>query len=150
MIAFAVALLAAQSCVGEAGFGSAYTGECAAIVHVYVKRSKLTGVPLRRVIKKYSAAIKPGIGKKWVRSLKWRDESRPKGWDKRLRWSRYKSDWLAVCAVAEGVLSGAVKDPAPTALHYGGPMDRFNLNPHVWSRVETPRWGNYFYERKRK
>lgn len=134
----------ARSCVGEAGFESAETGECAAIAHIYKKRAALSGMSVLNVARKYSAAIKPH-GKLWVRSLR-ADGMRPAGFPERLVWHRYQSKWKAVLKLVEGVLGGTVKDPLPTALHYGGWLDRGRLSPKVWRRIKT-KYRNYFYER---
>jgi hypothetical protein len=142
-----IALLLAQSCVGEAGFKSAETGECAAIAHVYLKRSEKSGLSFVRVMRRYSAAIKPGVGKLWVRNLR-HDGLKPRGWPRHLKWSRYVDDWRAVLNVANAFLAGRVKDPLPNALHYGGWIDRHRLGP-AWQRIPVDKFRNWFYRRRK-
>jgi hypothetical protein len=142
------ALWLARSCIGEAGWDAAERGECAAIWHVYHRRSQLLGWPLLRVVKRYSAAVKPGShSRPWVRALT-RDGAKPRGWDRRMKWGRYRDRWYQTLALADLFVAGRVADPLPAAGHYGGPMDR-GLNPRVWVRIDTGgRFANWFYRRR--
>ena len=143
-----LSLLIAQSCVGEAGFRSWESGECAAIAYVYLKRAELSGQDINDVVRQYSAAIKPGIGKPWVRNLR-RDAAQPKGWPTRLCWSQHADDWKSIMRVTDDFVAGVVMDPLPNALHYGGHMDRNRLDPRVWIRIMKPGCRNMFYRRVR-
>lgn len=141
------ALLIARSCVGEAGFGSAETGECVAIAHVYRKRAEMYGRDISWIARRYSAAIKSG-GRLWVRSLN-RDGRRPRGWPQHLDWDDYRGQWWTVVDQVDAWFRGEHPDPLPTAEHYGGPMD-VGLNMGVWRRLWTPLYRNRFYERRQK
>lgn len=145
------ALLLAQSCAGEAGFDSAETGECDAIMHVYRKRLPHVDVcdSIRCVALRYSAAIKPGVGRRWVRGLN-REGKRPDGWpSERAHWPRYRDRWFALVRRADAFIRGEVFDPLPNAEHYGGAMDR-GLNPRQWRWIQNHnmRLRNRFYERR--
>jgi hypothetical protein len=141
-------VLLARSCVGEAGFDSVESGECAAILHVYKKRSELLREPVRSVSLRYSAAIKRRRGhpNPWVLHLR-SDLAKPKRWSKRLKWSEYSERWEAAVVYARKFLEGGVDDPLPAALHYGGRMDKHRLSPRVWAPLVTP-YKNIFYKRK--
>jgi hypothetical protein len=141
------ALLIAQSCVGEAGFGSAETGECIAIAHIYRKRAALCNHNIEWIARRYSAAIKSG-GHMWVRSLR-RDGRRPHGWPQRLDWSRYRGYWWSVLDQVDAFVRGETVDPLPAALHYGGSMDR-GLDLQYWRWIPVDRFRNRFYKRRHK
>ena len=142
------AVLLARSCVGEAGFDSVESGECAAILHIYEKRARLTGETVRENALRYSAALKRRRGhpNPWVLDLR-SDLRKPKRWSKQLVWAKHKSRWSEALEYARGFIAGDVEDPLPFALHYGGRMDRHRLNPRVWRPLVTP-YKNIFYRRK--
>lgn len=140
------ALWIARSCVGEAGFASAETGECAAIAHIYLKRAPLCRKPVQWVARRYSAAIK-STGKKWVRNLD-RSGKRPLGWPKHLNWQGHLPKWAAVVSIADGVVNGRVSDPLPDALHYGGRMDK-GIDLRYFEIMKTT-FRNIFYRRKKR
>ncbi|MCP4668191.1 MAG: hypothetical protein GY849_17715 [Deltaproteobacteria bacterium] len=144
-----VVLLLAQSCVGEAGFRAHLSGECAAIWSVYRKRAARSGASLYRQTQQYSAAVKPIVGRShlWVLHLN-RAGTKPQHWQRGLPWDNHRRHWLATLRLARLWLSGAVPDPTPTALHYGGRIDRNRLDMKVWKRITTPGFGNWFYERR--
>jgi len=143
-----VGLVLAKSCVGEAGFQSVETGECAAIMHIYRKRA-VTGSmeSLYRTARKYSAAVKhrDDHPNRWVLGLN-RALKKPRGWSGKLSWERHRPFWERALNHADAFLAGKVEDPAPTALHYGGRMDRYRLSPRVWRRMKDLDFLNIFYE----
>lgn len=139
------ALWIARSCVGEAGFSAVYTGECAAIAHIYRKRALISGASYYRTMRQYSAAIKLNRGKIWVLSLS-RDGRRPHGWG-RADWMIYREKWLDTLHLADSFMRGDISDPLPPALHYGGKMD-IRLNLKLWERMHTPHYRNIFYKRR--
>jgi hypothetical protein len=140
------ALWLARSCIGEAGFNAHQTGECAAIWHVYRKRSELTGWTVYRVARKYSAAIKPGKQKnKWVLYLD-RDGNRPKHWPA-AKWDLYRDDWMATLEHVEGFMKGEVSDPAPDAMHYGSTIDAHRAIRAGWKLIKT-KFRNQFWRVK--
>jgi hypothetical protein len=142
------ALWLARSCVGEAGWDAAESGECAAIWHVYGKRARDTGRPIKRTARLYSSAIKRGPwAREWVFGLN-RGGEKPKGWPKRLRWNRYRDRWFETLALADLFLEGRIEDPLPSAEHYGGRMDRKNLCPRSWKRIQAHGFVNWFYARR--
>ena len=144
-----VALLLAQSCAGEAGFGSALTGECAAILWVYRKRAARVKSTIYIVAQQYSAAIKPKIRHRqpWVIGLN-RMATCPDRWQRGLPWRNHKKRWLKLLSLADDFVAGRVADPTPTALHYGGRMDT-GLSTKQWEQMYTPRWHNLFYQPRR-
>lgn len=137
------AVLLAQSCVGEAGFKSWETGECAAIAHIYRKRSMLSGAPLRNMVRSYSSAVKPGNGKPWILQLD-RKGTRPEYF--RGDWGKYKDDWKSTLGLMDAFLRGDIPDPLPEALHYGGKMDT-GLNLRYWQPLASS-FRNIFYKRR--
>jgi hypothetical protein len=141
-------VILARSCVGEAGFASIESGECAAILHVYKKRSALTGMSIRRIATRYSAAIKRRRGhpNPWVLDLR-TDARKPRRWNKKLEWRAHKDRWSEAMGFAKSFLAGDVVDTLPTALHYGGKMDSHRLHPKVWAPLAAP-YRNIFYERR--
>lgn len=139
----------ARSCVGEAGWDAADSGECDAIMHVYGKRARLLGWPVERVARRYSAAIKPGAhSRAWVFGLD-RSGVKPRGWPRHLRWSAHRERWERTLARADLFLAGRVPDPVPAAEHYGGRMDRHRLDRRVWVRIEGLPYANWFYRQRR-
>lgn len=144
-----IAVVLAQSCAGEAGWGADARGECNAQWWIYKKRLKLPayeGWTLERMVRKYSAAVKYPQ-RRWILELN-RDGERPKNWPKGIPWSRYRPRWLSILMLADNFVAGDVPDPSPSALHYGGRMDRHRLCPRSWRRIDTPWAVNFFYERR--
>ena len=138
-----VGLWLARSCVGEAGFDAAASGECAAIGHVYRKRIR-TGT-FWGVMRRYSAAIKPHAGNSqpWIFGLR-RDGRRPDRWPTSVRWSERRDAWAETLRVADAILAGDVADPVPDAVHYGGDVDRERAARLGFIEIPTP-FRNHFY-----
>lgn len=146
------ALWLARSCVGEAGFDSVSTGECAAILNIYKKRVKPTGLSIYRVVRKYSAAIKPFHNRrhKWVMYLN-RALTQPQHWPtEKATWRRYRNKWREVLILCEDFLVGRIKDPLPQADHYGGVMDRINGVKAGWHMLRTDFRNDFWAIRKPK
>jgi hypothetical protein len=142
------ALWLARSCIGEAGWQSAESGECAAIMWVYAKGARNKGRSVLRQARLYSSAIKRGShSRAWVFGLN-RTCTKPLGWPHHLRWDRYADRWRYTLALADLFLRDRILDPLPTAEHYGGRMDR-DLDPRVWRRLKTPGFVNWYYTRRR-
>jgi len=141
-----VALWVARSCVGEAGFDSGESGECAAIAHIYRKRTKVTQFNLYQVTRRYSAAIKKGPHqkRKWVFYL-CRDLKKPKYWSKGLHWPNYRDKWASILKLCDDFIAGKVLDPIPHADHYGGRMDRHRAKKWNWYKLDTPDFKNHFW-----
>lgn len=144
----------ARSCVGEIGFGSPArpheaNEECVAIAWIYAKRVKAIRWPLKKVIRKYSAAVKARSthARPWVLGLRG-DAKRPHGWPKNLRWSVHKPLWEQKLLVLDRWANGELPDPLPEANHYGGGMDaRYAEYIMKWRRVKTPDYyKNRFYD----
>lgn len=133
-----VGLWLARSCAGEAGFDSGLTGECAAIMHLYLKRTKVSGFNMLKVVKKYSAAVKarPNHPRKWILKLS-RDLKKPKGWNERTRWLAVRSLWMELLWYCDDFLAGKVPDPLPKADHYGGSPDRDRARRAGWFKLKT-------------
>lgn len=133
-----VGLWLARSCVGEAGFDAVRTGECAAILNIYKKRAAVTGLSIYKVVRRYSAAVKPGANhnRKWVLGLS-RDLKKPAHWGKNLRWHVSRDLWGATLDHCDDFLAGKVPDPLPMADHYGGRMDRHLAMREGWHRLRT-------------
>lgn len=119
-----VGLWLARSCVGEAGWFSGDTGECAAIAHVYRKRAEIGRQGFYKAMRQYSAALKrrKAHPRKWLFDLN-REGTRPEGWPRHLRWERFKGHWLTVLKEADSTLKGETPDPLPDAVHYGASID---------------------------
>ena len=142
-----VGLWLARSCVGEAGFDSSETGECAAIMHVYKKRAKISGKSIYEIARKYSAAIKPRDDRRnrWVLDLD-RAGNKPDYWHPRLSWKHHRIWWELMLEHVDDFLKGRVKDPVPSAMHYGGRMDRYRLPAESWRAIHSLPFRNIFYE----
>lgn len=134
----------ARSCVGEAGFHSGRSGECAAIGHIYQKRSEAAGVDFYSTMRAYSSAIKPRGNKnrQWVFDLR-RDGSEPLNWPKNLNWLAYRADWMHTLNTSDMLIRGLIPDPLPRAEHYEGWVDRHRI-PTNWIRIKT-KFRNRFY-----
>lgn len=146
------ALWLARSCVGEAGFDSASSGECAAILSIYRKRLKPTGLSLYKVVRKYSAAIKPYHNRrhKWVMYLT-RDLTQPKHWpEEKATWRRYRNRWQEMLVLCDDFMKGRIKDPLPQADHYGGVMDRINGVKEGWHMLKTDYRNDFWAIKKPK
>ncbi len=124
----ATRLLLAQSCVAEAGFDSAQTGECAAIAWVYVKRihqmrRRGHDVSLLEMIRRYSQPIRHRR-RLWVMTLN-HELEQPRGWPR--RWppwdTHYRHRWQQMLEMVDAWAHG-VPDPCPSATHFGSVTDR--------------------------
>lgn len=141
-----LALWLARSCVGEAGWNSVESGECAAIAWVYHKRSYMyPRRDYRRAMVDYSAAIR--IGRPWIRALN-RKGDRPPMLETNIHWGAHVKKWQATLDFADTFFKGRIPDPVPEALHYGGRMDRGRLDPRRWIVMDTPDFRNEFYALK--
>jgi len=155
--------IAAQSVIGEAGWGSSerpheVMNEWVSIMQVYVVRYReirQTGRnwSLSKVIRKYSAAVKKRSthARPWILGID-RECKRPRGWPQELRW---KSVHKPICERAFLTLdrwaNGDIKTLTPEANHYGGSMDAWYAEKVMkWKRVPTPPYyGNKFYDSRR-
>jgi hypothetical protein len=146
-----VGLWLARSCVGEAGFASVDSGECAAILHVYKKRARTTKRhAIYKMAQKYSAAIRlrEAHPHNWILGLR-RNLKEPTHWNPVLRWRIHRGLWKAVLDHADAFLAGDIPDPIPSALHYGGAMDRGRLSRRVWKPIKGLPFQNTFYEARK-
>lgn len=134
----------ARSCIGEAGWNSWNTGECAAILHIYKKRSEITGQSILKQASQYSSAIKDFKGKRnrWVLNLK-ENAGRPKHWPSNLNWKKYKVHWIMTMIFVEMFLHDMTVDPIPNAVHYGCSLD---TPPKGTKKIKT-NYRNIFYRR---
>lgn len=139
------ALWLARSCVGEAGWSAAYSGECAAIAHIFRKRAILDRRTMHGMMHRYSAALR--TGKRWILSLD-RTLRKPRGLKKDIDWRNFKWHWQAVLEVADAFFRRELADPLPTALHFGGAMDRGRLDRSIWRVMTVPQFKNEFYEKR--
>lgn len=148
---------AARSCIGEAGFGSMSKpqesmNECISILGVYARRYwEIRDVGLNwsllKVIKRYSAAIKPSSTHRrpWLLEL---DESgsAPAHWPDSMSWKRHEPLWRQKLMAVDSWANGDVQTLTPDANHYGGPMDHYG-DVCLWKRVKTPAYyRNLFYD----
>ena len=146
-----VSLWLARSCVGEAGWDSYESRECAAILHVYLKRSRRYNTSLHHMVMRYSAAVKNHTKhtRPWIFGLN-RRPTRPKKWPRGLDWARYRDRWVAVLKLVDDFQAGRVADPCPEAMRYGGLMDTPLVNKIYWKKIDTPGYQNIFYKMRRK
>ena len=133
----------ARSCIGEAGWRAWESGECAAILHIYKKRTELTGESIAKLASRYSAAIKSHKGKrnKWVLGLT-KDADKPKQWPSRLNWERFRFDWVMTQILVDLFMSDMVEDPLPDAMHYGSIIDP----PPLRAKLIKTDFRNRFYK----
>lgn len=141
-----VALWLARSCVGESGWDTHKTGECSAIIHVYKKRSQITGWLIYKVARKYSAAIKARQGRPnpWVMYLD-RLGTKPKKWPSQAKWDTHRAHWLEILAWVDTFMANPTPDPLPNADHYGGSVDAHRARRMGWWKLDTPQFKNKFW-----
>ena len=125
----------ARSCVGEAGFDSGRTGECAAIAWVYavrVEQARARGrrISYRYMVNAYSQPLKTAR-RPWV--LRLRGPERPRGLPRAWPWEeRLAGEWAEVLERVDAWASGAVPNPCPGANHFGSVQDGA---PAAWTRI---------------
>jgi len=144
-----MSIILARSCVGEAGWNAVETGECASIWHIYLKRSRIGGLTLRRATHVYSAALKSHSTHRrpWLMQLS-RDGLRPKEWPSRASWKVYRDRWMLTVAEADRFVAKQLDDPTPDALHFGGWLDRHRLDKKVWEPYRPEGYRNTLYRRR--
>jgi len=128
----------ARSCVGESGFWA--EDECMAIAWIYAKRSNLVGWSLLKMIRKYSAAVKPREmhRRRWIFELDAKAE-KPKHWPSNIGWKRHKVQWLNLLAKLDAWKLGEIPDALPTADHYGSYRDaNQSSRVRMWKRLKAP------------
>jgi hypothetical protein len=137
-------LALARACVGEAGWDSADSGECAAVTFVHLKRARDTGADPARTVQKYSAALKTGKHT-WIRGLSL-DGRRPKTFPRNLNWDAVHAPrWQKVLDTVRGILDGRILDPCPESEIYGSRQDWEIKTWRGFARVCADRgWGNQF------
>jgi hypothetical protein len=140
-----VALWLARSCVGEAGWDSHATDECAALMHVYLKRSAKGNLTLLEATLKYSGATKKRRNhpRKWLFELG-RSDREPDSFPAHLNWLVYRDDWLNTLQIADDFLQGKIADPIPQADHYGSIYDHHRAVKAGWWEMRTD-FSNRFY-----
>lgn len=116
--------LLAQVCYVEATWR---TDDCAAIVHVLVKRAERAGVPLADMAVRYSAIDADTPRARQVRTF-------PAGLE-----PRQLAKWQRLEATAQGVLDGKVPNPCPRASHWGSPRLKSDVR-RAMSALEAGRW----------
>lgn len=139
--------LLAMSCIGEAGWDSHETGECVAIIHVYLKRRDVQRDVLQRpvglgeTVRAYSMAVRRN-SRRWVKQIDRKCAARYNRSDRYL-WHRTLPGWAmsrcehykATKAVALDVLYGRTPDPYPEYIHFGGWFDKRFYNKPGWSHI---------------
>ena len=139
------ALWLARSCVGEAGWDSFESGECAAIAHVYHKRSyHFPGRNYFRAMMDYSAAIR--VGRPWIRNLN-RKGNRPHLLEGQIYWGKHRKLWKQTLDFADRFFRGQIPDPCPECLHFGGNMDVKRMDETIWEPVELG-FRNTFWKKR--
>lgn len=137
----------ARSCIGEAGWNGAMgeSSECAAIFHVYKKRSERLQISLMRMVRHYSSATKKWNEHRnpWLFDLH-PDCRRPSKWPRNLNWNRYHDKCRHVFEFAGEFLNGQVPDPLPDADHFGSSIDHWRVGSG-WKRLTT-KYRNWFYD----
>lgn len=146
------ALWGARSCAGEAGWDS-WTGECAAVLHVYVARwrareAREPRLTYARVVRAYSSAVKrgPWQTRPWIFHLGGALE-RPHAWPQGLSWERHRDAWGRLLATAHAVLEGLAESPCPDAQHYGNRTTDGRPAGHVRAACSVPT-RNLFWTRR--
>ncbi len=128
------ALNLARSCVAEAGFDSADTGECAAIAWVYSRRFHQMRVAGRymsfaRLVWQYSAPLRVGR-RPWVTNLD--GDERPRGMPRAWPWESLLPKWQRVKAFVQEWSRGETENPCPGANHFGSVQDGA---PSDWTSI---------------
>jgi hypothetical protein len=106
----------AASCVGEAGWDSWRTGECAALAHLYVRRhsavvARGSRLSLAGLVVAYSFPLRRRPG---LRAYRASGRGVP---------SDRLEDWMELIGVVCRALDNQEPDPCPTARHFAGPHD---------------------------
>lgn len=139
----------ARVCVAEAGWETS-TGDCAAIVHLLVRRAERRELSTRRMAALYSSRHfdrERTDARRWIVGLDARAE-RPAGWPARLPWPRYREDWLAALEHVRAALRGDVADPCRgEADHWGAPYggDLERATAAGWVRLDCGETRNAFW-----
>jgi hypothetical protein len=130
------AIWLARSCIGEAGWDSAESGECAAIMHIYRKRAIIRDDTIVSTAKAYSAAIKQRYNRHnpWIMHLS-RELTKPAQWPTTASWGQYRERWKLALDLADNFLLGIVEDTCPSAVHYGSRIDRARAINAGWKQV---------------
>jgi hypothetical protein len=143
--------LLGRSCVGEAGFDA--VDECAAIAWIYAKRARAHRWPLSKMMRRYSAALKPHERHRrpWLFELELKG-TRPRSWPAGLSWRKHRILWGKLLAMLDRWARGEVQDPLPDADHFGSRQDaRRALYVRRWYRLETPAgFRNWFFDSSKK
>jgi len=149
-----IRVLLGRSCVGEAGWYSGETQECAMLGNIYAKQAKQQSVYFATAMLKYSYAIKADFGivkHPWLDGLH-ANGKRPRNWPRNLRWSVHRPLWKQILDTIDSWYRGEIPNPIPDADHFGGGMDvpRAELR-EKWKRLCAPRnFRNRYYDSRKK
>jgi hypothetical protein len=130
-------LTLARAMVGEADW---HEPDHVAIAFVLARRWRIhqarqEPVPFQRYISLYSAPLRSISPRtKWIRSLPWGPVDGP-----------YSERWDRVQRLVTAWGEGRLKDPCPSAVHWGGAMDRPSKR---WHPVSCGLTRNIFYTRR--
>jgi hypothetical protein len=130
-------LTLARAMVGEADW---HEPDHIAIAFVLARRWRIhqlnrEPLPFQRYIELYSASLRSDSERSaWIRALPWGPIPGP-----------YEMRWARVLKLVQAWGQGNVKDPCPSAMHWGGTMDRPSRR---WSPVSCGMTRNIFYTRK--
>ncbi len=132
-------LTLAQAMVGEADW---HEPDHVAIAFVLARRWKIhqqnrDPLPFQRYIQLYSASLRNESSRsEWVRSLPWGPIEGP-----------YAPRWARIQQLVRAWGAGKVKDPCPSAVHWGGAMDRPTSS---MSPISCGLTRNIFYTRRER
>jgi hypothetical protein len=95
-------------------------------------------------VKRYCAGMRGKVRASrhvWVRALN-PEGIEPEGWPSNAKWGNYKPAWEKVLRLSNAWIKGNVKDPCPSASHWGGAMDPPGKS---WKAVNCGPTQNIFY-----
>lgn len=139
----------ARVCVAEAGFDADRTGDCAAIVHLLLRRAARLGWRPMVMVRRYASAhFDAGRTdpRAWIVGLNL-EGTQPPRWPSSVPWRVYRPQWLGLLEHVRAVMRGEVADPCGgQSDHWGGAMDDERALRNGLRRIDCgPRVRNHFW-----
>ena len=135
----------ARSCIGEIGWHDVAT--CVSMIWVHMDIAERTGIPLERVVRQFSAAVKPehNVHRPWIFELDW--SGRRPSMMRRGSWEEWRRDrWFATLSIVADTVDGLIAPHCYGARSYGSARIDSNPNPATLERRDClPGSGQAFW-----
>lgn len=135
----------ARSCIGEIGWHDVAT--CVSMTYVHMDIAERTDIPLERVVRQFSAAVKPqhNVNRPWIFELDW--NGRRPSMMRRGSWERWRrTRWLATLSIVADTVDGLIAPHCFGARSYGSARLDANPNPQTLERRDClPGSGQAFW-----